>query len=428
MAQNEEDPLGILTGPYALSSMTPPDLSSCSKEDVLEYFENTYSLNESIFTILKSEDAFYKSPDRLRLPLIFYFGHTASVYINKLILSNLITERVNFQLETILETGVDEMNWDDTEHYRMGGSYKWPALSEVVEFRRQVRAVIRNVIKNADFDLPITMDSPLWALFMGFDHERIHLETSSVLIRQLPLEMVRVPVNWRRGPTENGKAGLNEMVSVCATDVQMGKPLDFPSYGWDNEYPEINISVPAFAASKYLITNAELLEFVNDDGYRNESLWTTEGWQWKAFREAVHPTFWVCTNGCKSGCGGLLSSYSHCRVDVSQRDNNLSKQVQTYRLRTVCELVVMPWTWPVEVNHHEARAYCRWKGKAIRLLTEGEHNAIRDLQLRKKDTSCDPVFRKELHLRSNLNLAFCTSTVSVFNEVLFGLEKSQFEL
>lgn len=44
-----------------------------------------------------------------------------------------------------------------------------------------------------------------WALFMGFDHERIHLETSSVLIRQLPLEMVRVPVNWRRGPTENGK-------------------------------------------------------------------------------------------------------------------------------------------------------------------------------------------------------------------------------
>jgi hypothetical protein len=26
-----------------------------------------------------------------------------------------------------------------------------------------------------------------WAIFMGFEHERIHIETSSVLIRELPL-------------------------------------------------------------------------------------------------------------------------------------------------------------------------------------------------------------------------------------------------
>ena len=32
----------------------------------------------------------YKSPDRLRLPLIFYLAHTASVYINKLLLAGLI--------------------------------------------------------------------------------------------------------------------------------------------------------------------------------------------------------------------------------------------------------------------------------------------------------------------------------------------------
>lgn len=30
---------------------------------------------------------------------------------------------------------------------------------------------------------PITPASPYWAIFMGFEHERIHFETSSVLIR-----------------------------------------------------------------------------------------------------------------------------------------------------------------------------------------------------------------------------------------------------
>lgn len=34
-------------------------------------------------------------------------------------------------------------------------------------------------------DQPLTMDSPYWVLMMGFEHEHIHLETSSVLIRQV---------------------------------------------------------------------------------------------------------------------------------------------------------------------------------------------------------------------------------------------------
>ena len=32
----------------------------------------------------------YKCPDRLRLPLVFYVAHPASVYINKLLLAGMI--------------------------------------------------------------------------------------------------------------------------------------------------------------------------------------------------------------------------------------------------------------------------------------------------------------------------------------------------
>ena len=34
--------------------------------------------------------------------------------------------------------------------------------------------------------------------------------------------------------------------------------------------------------------------------------------------------------------------------------------------------------WPVDINYHEANAFCTWKGKGFRLLTEAEMNVIRD--------------------------------------------------
>ncbi|KAL5473548.1 hypothetical protein EMCRGX_G028041 [Ephydatia muelleri] len=43
-----------------------------------------------VFEHKLDEQDFYKCPDRLRLPLIFYIGHTATLYINKLSLAGLV--------------------------------------------------------------------------------------------------------------------------------------------------------------------------------------------------------------------------------------------------------------------------------------------------------------------------------------------------
>jgi len=125
-----------------------------------------------VFTAIKDEQYFYKCPDRLRLPLIFYLCHTATLYVNKLLLAGMIEKRVNRHFEIMFETGVDEMSWDDTENYRMGGSFKWPRLSEVLEYRRQVRELVINIIETAPLELPVTQDHPWWSLFMGMEHER----------------------------------------------------------------------------------------------------------------------------------------------------------------------------------------------------------------------------------------------------------------
>ena len=41
------------------------------------------------------------------------------------------------------------------------------------------------------------------------------------------------------------------------------------------------------------------------------------------------------------------------------------------------DVIDMPWEWPVDVNYHEAKAYCRWKGAEFRLPTEAEIVAMR---------------------------------------------------
>ncbi len=122
-------------------------------------------------------------PDALRHPLIFYYGHTAVLYINKLVTAQVLTDRVNEQYESMLAVGVDEMSWDDLNET----SYEWPTVADVKKYRDTVRAIVDRLIRTLPLQFPITWTSPWWIILLGIEHERIHLETSSVLIRQLPI-------------------------------------------------------------------------------------------------------------------------------------------------------------------------------------------------------------------------------------------------
>ena len=59
---------------------------------------------------------------------------------------------------------------------------------------------VREVIEERDLVLPVTHDDPWWSVWMSIEHERIHLETSSVLIRQMPVDSVSRPIGWKYAP------------------------------------------------------------------------------------------------------------------------------------------------------------------------------------------------------------------------------------
>ena len=317
------------------------------RSEILEYFHSTFDLDEKLYETLRHDETFYLRADRLRHPLIFYFGHTATFFINKLNIARIIEQRINPRFESMFAVGVDEMSWDDLDEKH----YDWPTRQEVKAYRDQVRTLVDGLIRQLPLSLPIGWDSPFWAIMMGIEHERIHLETSSVLIRQLPLEQVVQLPFWDICP-HGGEPPQNRLLPVPAGVVTLGKAKGDPLYGWDNEYGRHEARVADFMAAQYLVANREFREFVEAGGYQQKDWWTEEGWQWRQFRQAEQPLFWI-----RAG--------------------------ESWLLRTMTAEIPLPWNWPVEVNYLEAKAFCNWKssttGLQLRLPTEDEWNRLRDL-------------------------------------------------
>ncbi|MGO8752890.1 MAG: 5-histidylcysteine sulfoxide synthase [Thermoguttaceae bacterium] len=317
------------------------------REEIRRYFHATFSLDEQLYETLAAENAFYLRPEPLRHPLIFYIGHTATFYINKLIVAKITNQRINPRFESMFAVGVDEMSWDDLN----AANYDWPTLDEVKAYRRTVRACVDDVIRTMPLNMPIHWDNPFWVILMGIEHQRIHVETSSVIIRRLPIEMVKPLPFWSICP-ETGPAPQNDLVPIAGGCVVLGKSKRHPLYGWDNEFGRQENEVRDFSASRYLVSNQEYLGFVEERGYEQEDCWTHEGWKWVAYSKARHPLFWIESPG-------------------------------GYRFRTMAQIIDMPWDWPVEVNYLEAKAFCNWMagktGKPIRLPTEAEWYRLRDV-------------------------------------------------
>lgn len=319
------------------------------RASILKYFHDTFSLYESIFECLVDDEAYYRRANPLRHPLIFYYGHTSVFFVNKLNVANLIDERVDADMESTLAVGVDEMSWDDLNE----ANYEWPTPAAVKSHRDRTRDLVDKFIRETEFSLPIDWNNPMWIILMGIEHERIHLETTSILIRELPLECTQPHPLWGSICRDfSPKAPENELVAIDGATVELGKSRSNPIYGWDNEYGYQAFEVDDFQASKYLVSNREFLEFVEDDGYKKKEFWTEEGWGWVGYRKATHPVYWI------------------------QQDNG------EYQLRTMLEEIEMPWNWPVEINQLEAKAFCNWKssqtGMHIRMPTEAEWQRLRE--------------------------------------------------
>jgi hypothetical protein len=168
------------------------------------------------------------------------------------------TKRVNKTFESIFAIGVDEMSWDDLN----AENYSWPTYEETKAYRDEVKSIVLDLIDTIDFTIPINWESPMWIILMGIEHENIHIETSSVLLRELNIKFLKDEELFEYCNETSQEYPKNELIEVKGGEVLLEKDHNNPIfYGWDNEFAFHKAQIKDFKASKYLVSNGEFSLF-----------------------------------------------------------------------------------------------------------------------------------------------------------------------
>jgi ergothioneine biosynthesis protein EgtB len=183
--------------------------------------------------------------------------------------------------------------------------------------------------------LPSLPTATLELIELGINHEQQHQELflTDILatLAENPLEPAYA---WLPAPAcfaveplgfQPGREGV---VEIGAADE---------GFAFDAERPRHRVFLAPHRTANRRVSNQEWREFMRDGGYRNPTLWLSEGWDWVQREGVDRPLYW-CEEDCEFTLGG--------RREID-------------------------WAAPVaHVSYFEADAFARWAG--ARLPTESE--------------------------------------------------------
>ncbi|MEP6917658.1 MAG: SUMF1/EgtB/PvdO family nonheme iron enzyme [Acidobacteriota bacterium] len=300
----------------------------------IDWYVRNRARSRAIFDVIEPS-AYYSRPIALRNPIVFYEGHLPAFSIIALMRRGLDAPPVDVRLEQLFERGIDPDS-PESAVPRSGSDTAWPARSEVLDFASRADAAIVAALERED----LSSGARAQGLYTALEHEVMHQETLLYMWHRLPYDQKRKPAGlaYELEPSPEGGTRIGS-VRIPTGAATLGADRRRVVFGWDNEFDEHRVEVPAFDIDRHSVTNADFRAFILDGGYRNASLWTADAWSWLQHDRVEMPAFWA------------------------QRDGQ-------YFWRGMFELIPLPDAWPVYVSQAEASAYAQWKGR--RLPTEPE--------------------------------------------------------
>jgi formylglycine-generating enzyme required for sulfatase activity len=249
---------------------------------------------DSLFGLIRP-DSLYARPIDERHRIVFYAGHLEAFDWN-LLREPLGLAAFAPSLDKLFAFGIDPPVGQTPQDVPSD----WPAMEEVRAYNRRVR-------ERLDAELARV---PEQLLHVAIEHRLMHAETFAYMMHNLPHEAKRAPA---AEPAPAGAPPEVRMIGIPAGTATLGRPSG-DGFGWDNEFRETAVRVPAFSISKYKVTNGDYLRFVREG--------------------AAPPHFW-------SGRDGAWH-YHGMFGDIP-----------------------LPLDAPVWVTEREAEAYARWAGKSL---------------------------------------------------------------
>jgi ergothioneine biosynthesis protein EgtB len=160
-----------------------------------------------------------------------------------------------------------------------------PGLEEIRRYRAHVDQRMRALL--AGPTLPVAV---LDLIELGLHHEQQHQEL--IVTDLLHLFSLNPLLPACRGQPSRGltAAPRLEFRRFEASDVEIGH--DGAGFAFDNELPRHRQHIAPFELASRPATNADLLAFIEDGGYRRPDLWLSEGWNLLKAQQWAHPLYW----------------------------------------------------------------------------------------------------------------------------------------
>lgn len=216
-----------------------------------------------------------------------------------------------------------------------------PSTDQVLAYRHHVDARMAALLSQSDGSESIHRMLALTEL--GLQHEQQHQELILTDLKHLLFMNPLLPAYLEPGDSR---------IVAAAPDPTSPAWLPFDAgiveigcagarFCFDNETPHHRQFVEQFSLASRLVTNAEYAVFVDAGGYRNPSLWLSEGWDWVRHAGLSHPLYWQSADG-----AGWQEFTLHGLQPLD------------------------PQAPALHLSYFEADAYARWAG--VRLPTECE--------------------------------------------------------
>jgi ergothioneine biosynthesis protein EgtB len=167
-----------------------------------------------------------------------------------------------------------------------------PTVSEVFGYRKHIDKFMHELLDDENHK---DHDEIRRRTQIGLNHEQQHQELMLTDIKHIfaynPLKPeyrdLMIPqtkkvaeLAWHEQP-----AGIYEIGSSGA------------GFSYDNEHPRHKVYLETFRIASRLTTNREFLEFVDSGGYRDPSLWLSEGWKTVTTEGWSAPIYWNKIDG-----------------------------------------------------------------------------------------------------------------------------------
>ena len=262
--------------------------------------DSARSRTDRLFSFIRAE-AMYERPIPERNRLIFYLGHLEAFDWNQIGRWTLGMPSFHESFDQLFEAGIDP----SVGNHPVDQPSDWPMLNEVYGYNARAREEVDRLLASV----------PEWIVHMVIEHRLMHAETNAYLLHHLGSNHKNPPSDFScvTSFSLSDEKAKDEMIEIPEGIATLGMKPD-EGFGWDNEFAQHEVAVPAFLINRYKVTNQQYLRFVQDGGEPS--------------------AFWV-------------------------------KRGNAWYVRTMFHEIPLPESWPVYVTHRQAQAYANWVGMTL---------------------------------------------------------------